>query len=261
MSSSGNNIKMKMIEWVCKNYVSKDSKGKIVFKSDLKRAIGNGDIYEEDAQLIVLELMYNIKKYNFSHESILEILDKLISKVKEHNIKNEKTLKTIILFSNDYDCEREVLSEYLDSLIPSPPDEPANDKVLQKTKSKDIKQYLKDFSPEELCFILDINPDLNFYGEKQLKKLIVDEFSKYSFDENKLEGASSQDIKKYLDNLAEEDPVNEINELSLQIQKDDKRNVKENKLYENKSKINDSENVKISPDFLLDRSDYLIIKS
>ena len=67
MDYSDNENKTKMKKLVCEKYITVDSNGKIEFKSFLNDAIGRGDITNDDALSISLELMFGIKNYNYNY--------------------------------------------------------------------------------------------------------------------------------------------------------------------------------------------------
>ena len=196
-----------MIEFVCKKYIMLDSKGKIKFKSHIYEAIEQEIISHEDALSISLELMHGIKNYGYTESDVLSELENLVLKVSEYNLEENETIKNSVLFFKDYSYENHVLSDYIGGLSPS---EDVNlDIKPVKNKPVDIKKYFDDFSHEDLCYILDINPDLNYVKDKVLKKQIASEFSKYDFDVNRIDNVSSKDIKKYLEYLAEKSNENQ----------------------------------------------------
>lgn len=234
------NHKNKMINFVCKKYIMLDSKGDIKFKSHINDAIRQGIISNEDALSISLELMHGIKNYGYTESDVLSELENLILKVSEYNLDENETIKNSVLFFKDYSYENFVLFEYIGSLSLSDSENLDNNSV--KNKPRDIKKYFNNFSYEELCYILDINPDLNFIKDKVLKKQIANEFSKYDFDVNRIDNASSKDIKKYLEYLVEKSNENQSNEVIDKLKKQNQENQDtRNKQYKNKQ-INLNEN-------------------
>lgn len=212
MDYSDNKNKTKMKKLVCEKYITVDSKEKIEFKSFLNDAIGRGDISDDDALSISLELMFGIKNYNYNYKDVYNSLNELVLKVKEYNLSVSENIKNSILFFHNYDFECEVLSEYIEELCSKSIIDDENNK-LKKNKPKHIKKYFDHFSREDLCNILGKNPDLNFDKEKKLKNQIAIEFSKYDFDPNRLVDVSSDDIKKYLEDLKKESAQNQPSEV------------------------------------------------
>uniref|UniRef100_UPI002606B07B UvrD-helicase domain-containing protein n=1 Tax=uncultured Methanobrevibacter sp. TaxID=253161 RepID=UPI002606B07B len=228
MSISNHKNKRKIIELVCKKYITITSKGKLKFKSPLNDAIEEEYISDDDALSISLELMYSIRNYGFSETDVIDELNDLILKVTEYNLSENANIKNSVLFFKDYSYENNLLSEYLGGIFP---DEEINveDNKPQINKPNDIKKYFDHFSHEDLCYIMDMNPDLTYVKDKVLKKQIAGEFSKYDFDVLRLVDASSSDIKKYLESLVGKSSGNQPNNLELEKGKQNKEDAEHRK--------------------------------
>ncbi|WP_410320111.1 UvrD-helicase domain-containing protein [Methanobrevibacter sp.] len=241
MDISNNKYKVKMIQLFCKKYITTDSKGNIKFKSYLNDAIEQGNISDDDALSISLDLMHGIKKYGFNETDIPDELESLILKVSKYNLSENPNIKNSVLFFKDYSYETKVLFEYVNEL--SPIDKVSTeDNKPQKIKPSEIKKYFNHYSHDDLCYILDIDPDLTFVKDKILKKQIANEFSKYDFDVNKLVDVSSRDIKKYLEELAEKSDENKSNEMALKIKKQSTININHNKSVQQNKSLNSNKN-------------------
>ena len=239
MDISNYKYKVKMIRLFCKKFITTDSKGNIKFKSVLSDAIKQGKISDDDALSISLDLMHGIKKYGFDETDIPGELESLILKVNKYNLGKNPNIKNSVLFFKDYSFETKVLFEYVNEL--SPIDKVnTEDSKPQKIKPADIKKYFNHYSHDDLCYILDIDPDLTFVKDKVLKKQIANEFSKYDFDVNKLVNVSSSDIKKYLEELAEKSDENKSNEIALKIKKQSSINI--NKSVQQNKSLNSNKN-------------------
>ena len=213
-------ISEKVIKNICRDYVTIDFNGVIDFKLTLKDNIRNNSISEDDALFILLDLLYQVNhglKYKFVSKRLFD----MIKDVKKYNNENKEYLKEKILFNKPYYVEVKLVIKYITSL--------ANERNIQtrniviekpkaniKNRKKLIKTKLKDFQRDDLCYILDLDPTLNFEREKVLKNRIVDELLEISFDDDELTNCSSNDIKKILNSNNES--VGRTNEEIIKIQ-------------------------------------------
>ena len=192
----------KVIKNICRDYVTIDYNGVIDFKLTLKDNIRNNSISEDDALFILLDLLYQVNhrlKYKFVSKNLFD----LIKDVKKYNKENKEYLKEKILFNKPYYREVKLVIDYIMSLAKERNIQSKNITIKKpksniKNRKKLIKTKLKDFQREDLCCILDLDPTLNFEREKVLKNRIVDELLERSFDEDKLNNCSAEDIKDIL---------------------------------------------------------------
>lgn len=192
----------KVIKNICRDYVTIDYNGVIDFKLTLKDNIRNNSISEDDALFILLDLLYQINhglKYKFFSKNLFD----LITYVKKYNKENKKYLKEKILFKKHYYHELKQVIDYIISLAKERNIESKNITIEKpkeniKNRKKLIKTKLKDFQHNDLCCILNLDHTLNFEREKVLKNRIVDELLEMSFDEDKLNNCSTEDIKEIL---------------------------------------------------------------
>lgn len=192
----------KVIKNICRDYVTIDYNGVIDFKLTLKDNIRNNSISEDDALFILLNLLYQINhglKYKFFSKNLFD----LITDVKKYNKENKKYLKEKILFKKHYYHELKQVIDYIISLAKERNIESKNITIEKpkeniKNRKKLIKTKLKDFQHNDLCCILNLDHTLNFEREKVLKNRIVDALLEMSFDEDKLNNCSTEDIKEIL---------------------------------------------------------------
>lgn len=192
----------KVIKNICRDYVTIDYNGVIDFKLTLKDNIRNNSISEDDALFILLDLLYQINhglKYKFFSKNLFD----LITDVKKYNKENKKYLKEKILFKKHYYHELKQVIDYIISLAKERNIESKNITIEKpkeniKNRKKLIKTKLKDFQHNDLCCILNLDHALNFEREKVLKNRIVDALLEMSFDEDKLNNCSTEDIKEIL---------------------------------------------------------------
>lgn len=192
----------KVIKNICRDYVTIDYNGVIDFKLTLKDNIRNNSISEDDALFILLDLLYQINhglKYKFFSKNLFD----LITDVKKYNKENKKYLKEKILFKKHYYHELKQVIDYIISLAKERNIESKNITIEKpkeniKNRKKLIKTKLKDFQHNDLCCILNLDHTLNFEREKVLKNRIVDALLEMSFDEDKLNNCSTEDIKEIL---------------------------------------------------------------
>ena len=192
----------KVIKNICRDYVTINDNGVIDFKLTLKDNIINNSVSEDDALFILLDLLYQINhglKYKFFSKNLFD----LITDVKKYNKENKKYLKEKILFKKHYYHELKQVIDYIISLAKERNIESKNITIEKpqeniKNRKKLIKTKLKDFQHDDLCCILNLDPTLNFEREKVLKNRIVDELLEMSFDEDKLNNCSTEDIKEIL---------------------------------------------------------------
>lgn len=192
----------KVIKNICRDYITIDYNGVIDFKLTLKDNIRNNSISEDDALFILLDLLYQINhglKYKFFSKNLFD----LITDVKKYNKENKKYLKEKILFKKHYYHELKQVIDYIISLAKERNIESKNITIEKpkeniKNRKKLIKTKLKDFQHNDLCCILNLDHTLNFEREKVLKNRIVDELLEMSFDEDKLNNCSTEDIKEIL---------------------------------------------------------------
>lgn len=195
-------ISERVIKNICRDYVTIDYNGVIDFKLTLKDNIRNNSISEDDALFILLDLLYQVNhglKYKFFSKKLFD----LIKDVKKYNKENKEYLKEKILFNKPYYREVKQVIDYIISLAKERNIQSKNitiekPKLNIKNRKKLIKTKLKDFQRDDLCNILDLDPTLNFEREKVLKNRIVDELLEMSFNEDKLNNCSAEDIKKIL---------------------------------------------------------------
>lgn len=192
----------KVIKNICRDYVTINDNGVIDFKLTLKDNIINNSVSEDDSLFILLDLLYQINhglKYKFFSKNLFD----LITDVKKYNKENKKYLKEKILFKKHYYHELKQVIDYIISLAKERNIESKNITIEKpkeniKNRKKLIKTKLKDFQHDDLCCILNLDPTLNFEREKVLKNRIVDELLEMSFDEDKLNNCSTEDIKEIL---------------------------------------------------------------
>ena len=141
MDISNNKYKVKMIQLFCKKYITTDSKGNIKFKSYLNDAIEQGNISDDDALSISLDLMHGIKKYGFNETDIPDELESLILKVSKYNLSENPNIKNSVLFFKDYSYETKVLFEYVNELSP-----------IEKVSTEDNKP--QKIKPSEISILL-----------------------------------------------------------------------------------------------------------
>lgn len=197
MATSENIIKI-----ICRDYVTIDYNGVIDFKLTLKDNIRNNSISEDDALFILLDLLYQVNhglKYKFFSKKLFD----LIKNVKKYNKENNEYLKEKILFNKPYYREVKQVIDYIISLAVKRNLQSKNITIEKpeeniKNRKKLIKTKLKDFQRDDLCNILDLDSTLNFEKEKVLKNRIVDELLEMSFNEEKLNNCSAEDIKEIL---------------------------------------------------------------
>ena len=214
------NISNNTINIVCRDYVTLDYNGVIDFKLSLKENIRNNSISKEDALFILLDLLYQVNhglKYRFVSQKVFD----LVNNVKKYNKENKDYLKEKILFNKAYFPEIKIIIDYILVLA----DEiNINDRNIKIEKPKTnityskklIKNKLNNFSRNDLCYILDLDSNLNFEREKVLKNKIIDELSNNSFDLEEFKNCSKEDIKNILN--SKNNIVNISNDEVIKIQ-------------------------------------------
>lgn len=195
-------ISEKLIKNICRDYITIDYNGILDFKLTLKDNIRNNSISEEDALFILLELLYRVNqglKYKLASKNLFD----LIKKVKKYNKENKDHVKEKFIFNKPYYLEVKQIIDYIiflaqDKNIKSKNITIKKPKENIKLRKKLIKIKLKDFKHDDLCHILDLEPALNFEREKVLKNRIIDKLLEISFEEDKLNNCSAEDIKEII---------------------------------------------------------------
>ena len=249
--------KKELLDYACKLYLDIDSEGIISFKTALNYSIDKSYFDRNDALIIVFKLL-NLISYRKirSYQDLISCEYKLTDKVKRINnmrdISKSKELKDN-LFNSTYLNERKIVYNYLISLIKENEYDIPNyynlireftglsdytliknekdfisNSSTKKSKTKDIS--LDRFNKNDLCFILDKNPELTFEKEKILKKSIINDFKKYSLDVKLLNNLSKTEIKKCLnDAKSNKTPYNkrpekiDINQIQDSTQKNQEK--------------------------------------
>ena len=246
--SESNTKRLKAESLVCEKYVSIDSNGNLDFKDYLKFSINNRDVSPEDAELIVLSLMYGVINYGWDYNNIRDEMETLVLKVEEYNLDNQHNLKMGILFFNDYSVEEKILQDYIAKQTPQKEikdlhEISSNNNTQTNKLKKQIKNNLNHLSREDLCYILGSNPELSFEKEKPLKNRIADEFLKYPVDVERLKNSSSEDFKKYLNILIEEYEEDESDEEIIEIHEKQKNPINQNMDSTTKTNLDQSPNI------------------
>ena len=208
--------KQELLNYACEQYIDINIENDIIFKPVLVKAMNNSNLNEKYTLFIVLKLLNLINSGEItSIQSLINNEYELFRQVKKINymMNNPKKLRDSI-FNSDYVHEREILLNYLKSIVKERKyDFPNFNNVAKdflglsnyqnkknlKNNSKLKNISLDRFDKKDLCYILDINPELTFEKEKVLKKTIINDFIKYSLDVKLLNNSSKDEIKKYLE--------------------------------------------------------------
>ena len=244
------NISNNTINIICRDYVTLDYNGVIDFKLSLKENIRNNSISKEDALFILLDLLYQANhglKYRFVSQKVFD----LVNNVKKYNKENKDYLKEKILFNKAYFPEIKIIIDYILVLAEEININDRNIKIEKpktniKYSKKLIKNKLNSFSRNDLCYILDLDSNLNFEREKVLKNRIINELSNNSFDLEELNNCSKEDIKNILN--SKNNIVNFSNDEIIKIQNVHLYDLKDEfeKKYENQlKKENESQRKKL----------------
>lgn len=229
---------------ICRDYITIDQKGVINFKSLLEINILNNSISQDEALFFLLDLLF-LANHGLEYEFISKRLSYVINEFNNGN--DSKLMKTI--FNRLYFNEWNIVSDYILSL--------AQKKNLQHSLSKKsknhkklVKTILNDFTRDDLCYILDIDPNLNFERERVLKNRISKELLEISFDLDKLNDCSRDTIKRILsfnvkDSLTNEELIKIQNDYLYKVideleekQKNQLKKVIEQKRLENERILN-----------------------
>ena len=233
---------------VLNDSISLNSKGYLDFKGKLKDELNKSNIAREDALLIVLDIIYNIAENELTDIETIPYYFKIrIRKVKKFNDEFDKTridLKIKEIFNHDYDFEKTIVQDYVSNLesrhhinsnvrkcnsnfinkieyrefeIKEKPIEKTSYKNEHKTgiKKNKAKINLGHLSKEDLCFILDLNPELTFEKVKVLRTQVINRLSKLEIDNEDLKNASVNDIKGFLELSRENKQKKEIEKKKL----------------------------------------------
>ena len=225
------------------DHISLNSKGYIDFKGILKDELNKSNITQEDALLILLDVIYSIAENRLTdYELIPFFFKKRIRSVKEFNKESDKTqidLKIKKFFNKNYDYEKDRIETHVSKLesknninldirksnknfiynikfdefdINEEPTEKKTHKIKRKKiiKKTKVKINLDHLNKEDLCFILGLNPELTFEKAKILRTRIIEEISKLQIDGNDLKNATPNDLKRYLAPIREKEQKKKI---------------------------------------------------
>ena len=227
-------IKRLKIEGFLKKYISVSSNADWDFKGYLKYSINKEFISKEEALLIILEVMYGINNLGWDYDIVPDKLEELVEKYRYDEFNSNK---------KDYFNEEILLNEYIEKFSKNKNKRTRNinnsfsdeDNKHQVYSLKEIRNNLNSLSRNDLCFILDINPDLNFEKDKILKNRIANELTKYPINLNELKNFSSEDIKRYMNRTDEESGI-KTEDISKKTFKQ-KTNVNNSSVIKNDSNI------------------------
>ena len=196
MSVSNNSVKT-----ICENYITIDNDGCIDFKSPFKEEIEKNNILKDEALFILLYLI-NLIRHNPDYKSDFERALFLIDVFKGAKWRGKNLFKSSDRFNKCYNVEIQIVIDYLFSLARNPDIEiknfPNQPNLNNNINKKSLKKYFDDFSTDELCYLLDLNPDLNFLKDKVLKNKVIDELLEKPFDIGKLNKNSLDYIKNII---------------------------------------------------------------
>lgn len=248
MNNLGRNTnKKKLYKYVLKNSISLNSHGQIDFKRKLKDELNKDNITHEDALMIVIDVIYSIaenKLYEF--EIIPFSINKRIRNVSEFNREFDKTqidLKVKKFFDHKYDFEKAIVQEYVSNLesrynvkadvrkynenfinylkytkieVKAKPPVKKTSAVKQEiVKNNQPKINLDHLTKSDLCFILDLDPELTFEKAKVLRAHVINDISKLEINSNNLKNASPNDLKRFLVPIHEKEQKKQLERKKL----------------------------------------------
>lgn len=249
MSNLGRNAKKKKLyNYILRNSVSLDSQGYLDFKGKLKDELNKDNITHEDSLLIVLDIIYSIAENKLDDFEIIPFFfKKRIRIVKEFNSEFDKTdidLKIKNFFNHEYGFEKKILFKYVSNLESrynidtnirktnsnfinnikfqkfeekEKPIEKENsivkhEKVFKKTEFKIDLDYL---NKDDLCYILDLNPELTFEKAKVLRTQVINYLSNLQLNSDDLKNSSLNDLKRFLAPLIEGEQKKQMEQKKL----------------------------------------------
>ena len=236
--------KNRIIKKVFKDYISLDTDGFITFKGKIQKEINLGNISVIDGVYIVLELSYDV--VNSKLVDLNDVPAFAFTLVKKAKLFNEDPNNSdgnlSQIFAHNYDFEKNLLKKHIlnlesknrffnseisnfnqflidDLVLPNlKPDSTKINKNIKPIKSDNIKLNFDNLYKEDLCYILDLNPNLTFEKVKVLRKKLSDDLMKLDLDFNLVKDASPDDLKKFLK------PLKDL-EKEKQIRKNDFKNL------------------------------------
>ena len=208
----GDDKKNSLARSVCDKYISINSNNCIDFKGLIKHNINVGIISDVEAMHIVLNLIYDIVNSKLTRfYEIKMYASSLVSKVEKfHDKSNNDYTNLNDIFTHDYSFERRYIKKYLFKEYGNSGidfsfidcnlyDEISQEQSDVKTSpNKKSNLNLNHLSRRDLCYILDLNPELTFDKDKVLKKQLINEYQKVSDDVSELENLYSIQIRNSL---------------------------------------------------------------
>ena len=209
---------------VCNRYISLNHNGSIDFKGKIKHNLNMRKFSKVEAAYIIYDLIYDIVNSKLNRFQEIEMyLFNLIKKVNDAHKQNSSLYK---IFTHNYSFEVKFVENYLlekqeyygiekidlsllYSNLPILKSKKENaieikPKIVSKTNPKKKSKFnLNHLNRNDLCFILNLNPELNFDKEKVLKKRLIREFSKISKNPKKLENLSKEEIRQFFEPIYE----------------------------------------------------------
>lgn len=229
--------KNRIIKKVFKDYISLDTDGFITFKGKIQKEINLGNISVIDGVYIVLELSYDV--VNSKLVDLNDVPAFAFTLVKKAKLFNEDPNNSdgnlSQIFAHNYDFEKNLLKKHIlnlesknrffNSEISNFNQFLIDDLVLPNLKPDSAKKINKDIKPivpdnikfnfdylnkGDICYILDLNPDLTFEKVKVLRKKLSQDLMKLDLDFNLVKDASPDDLKKFLKPLKDLEKEKEI---------------------------------------------------
>lgn len=206
-------FKNKLANNVCDKNISIDRKGNILFKGKIKHNLNMRKFSEIEALYIVYDLIYDIVNSKLRHFNEIDMY--LFNLIKKVNKAHDEKTPLYVIFRHNYDFEKSFVINYLkkqqerhdienidlilfNSSLPSlNVKEPIKITPEVKQKKKN-KLNLNHLTRDDLCYILNLNPQLTFEKEKILKKRLIQDFSNVSKNQDDLENLSKKEIKELL---------------------------------------------------------------
>lgn len=241
--------KNRLIKDILKKSISLNSIGCIEFKGKLKDEINKRNISNEDALLIVLDILFNVTENKLTNFNEIPFYFSLrIKKVKKfnNNFNSSKIdLKIKKFFNHKYDFEKGLIKKYVSGLeerfnIKNKEVIEFNKTFINNIKYSDLnikkesvkkknitikqkkstypernKINLDHLNKTDLCYILDLNPDLTFEKSKVLRNQVIENLLNLHIDDNNINNASRSDLKKFLEPHREKEKQKELEKKKL----------------------------------------------
>lgn len=178
--------------------------GKLDFKSSLEIGLKNFKVSKEDSIFILLKVMHEFRNSKIKYENISSMVFNLIRRIENYNSEGKFNYKYSYLLNKPYKDEFLILLDYVEKEYCNVFENQQVDfgSNLDKMVKINIKNNLIDLTFNDLCYILDLDPEFTSDTEKNLKNILVEKLMLNNFDYSVLNDFTPDSIKNYLNNYS-----------------------------------------------------------